>query len=220
VNTSTNPLAEQFQQFGKAQLAEVSTRDLRDSTVHLILATAFFTGAAIGMAKLSDAPRKIYLRTLRIFLEKRFGLNADHATGLVESNARLYKRYVLIERIYNAGLLAANDWCKHDGSPADELNLLLKKYHDLSMSGLGIEGTKEQKIAPPEVEAIAKVEAPVVIAPPPTRWGRRLFLLMLIALLGLIGYAAVFPEHIPAPLLDMLPAEYRDLLFSMRHSWR
>lgn len=205
MNENTDPLAQLLKQFGEAQLAEISTHDLRASTVHLILATAFFTGATIGMAKLHNVPRTAYLRTLRIFLERRFGLNADHAKGMIESNARLYKRYVLVERIYNAGLLAATDWCKQDKVQGNELKLLLDKYPDLSMSGLNIEGTKEQKAAPVEVEVIAESK-PVtteLVTPPPTRWGRTLLLLLLLIILISIGGAFIFEKQL-LPYIPML----------------
>jgi len=204
--TLTTQLTAQLDQFGKAQLTEVSTRDLRASTVHLILATAFFTGAAIGMAKLSDTPRKVYLRVLRIFLEKRFGLNADHATGLVESNARLYKRFVLIELIYNAGWLSASEWCKHPDTPNDELKLLLTKYKDLSMTGLNIEGTKQKATAPADIEHSVAVEKPLLVATTPTRSRRNTLLVLLIVLFASIGYLVFYTDHLSSLLPVLKPA--------------
>lgn len=206
MNDISDPLTEPLKQFGEAQLAEISTHDLRASTVHLILATAFFTGATIGMAKLRNIPRKAYLRTLRIFLERRFGLNADHASGMIESNARLYKRYVLVERIYNAGWLAGTEWCKQGKVQGNELKLLLDKYPDLSMSGLNVEGTKEQTPTPVEVED--RVETKSVtkesVAPPPTRWGRTLLLMLLLILIVSVGGAFFFQEQLFAyfPMLE------------------
>ena len=211
--------ADQLKQFGTAQLAGVSTHDLRASTVHLILATSFFTGAAIGMAKLSNIPQKNYLHVLRVFLEKQFGLNADHAEGLIESNARLYKRYVLVELIYNAGWLSASEWSKQPDSPCNELTLLLKKYRNLSMSGLNIEGTKEQAIAPQEADEMPQsIPTPeAVLAVPASHWKRKVSIMIIFMLAGVAAYAVFFPEQFSAlvsalePILKQLSALFSSL---------
>jgi len=205
---------DQLAQFGDTQLTELSTRDICASTVHLILATAFFTGAAIGLAKSLKTPKKIYLASLQRFLETHFGLSGDNAQGMVESNARLYKRYILIEKIYNAGMQAARDWQPDTDGNTSALKTLLTKYQTLNMSGLNIEGIKETKPAPVEIETIAQVEpAPVALTSPP-RWGGRLFWLIFVLLLGLLAYGLLFPTHIPAPLLDRLPPGLHSFLFS------
>lgn len=195
------------------QLAELSTRDICASTVHLILVTSFFTGAAIGLAKPLKADKKKYLASLRDFLESRFGFSARNAEGMVESNARLYKRYRLIEKIYNAGAKAALDWHRDPASGDPTLKALLTQYQTLSMSDLNIDGIKEPtKPAPVEAEAIAPVEVvPEVVSPSP-RWGRRLMWLLIMVLLGLVGYGILFPEHIPRPVWETLPTGIRQFL--------
>lgn len=198
-------------QFGESQLAELSTRDICASTVHLILATAFFSGAAIGFAKPLKTEKKIYLNSLRDFLETHFRLSTKNAVGMIESNARLYKRYVLIEDIYNAGMKAALDWHKDTASNNSALKNLLSQYQNLSMSGLNIEGIKEPKPAPVEVENIVPMETPHISVATPPRWGRRLFWLLFIILLGLMVFAAMFPEKIPAEFLHLLPADFHNL---------
>lgn len=203
-------------QFAEQQLGELSTRDICASTVHLILAASFFTGAAIGLAKPLKANKKTYLASLHDFLQRRFGLSADNAQGMVESNARLYKRYVLIEKIYNAGVKAAVDWHKGSTSADGALKELLTQYRDLNMSGLNIEGSKEQKVAPAEVEAIAQVKPATVVAASSPRWGRRLFWLCLLALLTTITYFGVFPDRIPEQLLIQMPAPWHEWFIQRR----
>lgn len=212
---------DQLAQFAEQQLNELSTRDICDSTVHLILAASFFTGAAIGLATPLKANKKTYLASLHDFLQNRFGLSAGNAQGMVESNARLYKRYVLIEKIYNAGVKAAVEWHKDSSRNDASLKNLLTQYRDLSMSGLNIEGTKQQKVAPAEVEAIARVEsAPEVVTAGSPRWGRRLLWFCLLGLFAAVTYFVVFPEtipekiseQIPAEWLEKIPAEWRKLL--------
>jgi len=205
---------EKLAQFGDLQLAELSTRDVCASTVHLILATAFFTGAAIGLATPLKANKKTYLASLCDFLENHFGLSAENAAGMVESNARLYKRYVLIEKIYNAGAQAALGWHKDSTIQDPTLKNLLMQYQTLNMSGLNIEGVKEPKPTPVEIETIAHIEpVPEVVTRSP-RWGRWLFWGLLIVLFGLVGFGLLFPEQIPSPLLEILPESIRTLLHS------
>jgi hypothetical protein len=193
VNTTPAPSSDRLKQFGETQLAGISTHDIQKSTVHLILTTAFFTGAAMGMAKLLDTPKKAYLNSLNCFLEEHFGLSADNAAGLIQSNARLYKRYVLIEKIYTAGWESARNWCRQADTQSDALKMLLKQYQDLSMSGLNIEGIKEQTVnAPVEVEKIVTTASQPVVEEKPTRWKRKIFLITLLALFGGAMYAALF----------------------------
>jgi hypothetical protein len=191
VDSKTPPLTQQLKQFGSQQIANISVRDLRASTVHLILAIAFFTGAATAMAKASKTPRKTYLRVLRIFLEKNLGINADHAEGMIESNTRLYQRYVLIERVYNAGLLASTG-----NTQGNELKLLVEKYHDLSMTGLNIEGVKDKPKKPRVVENLADTIKIEPLAPSATTSKRKrsllLFILMLLSGLYLYVMQADF----------------------------
>lgn len=213
----------QLAQFAEIQLAELSTRDICASTVHLILATAFFTGAAIGLAKSQKTDRKKYLASLCHLLQSHFGLSTHNAEGMVESNARLYKRYRLIEKIYNLGMQTVLDWQKDPTNCKPALKTLLTQYQSLSMSELNIEGVKAAKPAPVEIEAITHVEVvPEVVTPSP-RWGRRLMWLLLIVLLGLIGYGVMFPGQIPSRVLEILPAGIRHLLdttaASLHHLW-
>ncbi|MDX2465143.1 MAG: hypothetical protein QNK31_11620 [Porticoccus sp.] len=193
MNSTSPSFSDQLEKFSEAQLAEVSIHDIQASTVHLILTTVFFTGATIGIAKQSNTPKKIYLSILGTFLENRFGLNSERASGMIESNARLYKRYVLIEKIYNAGWKAARSRNQQTDKKSDELKTLLKKYQDLIMSALSLEGTKEQVVAAPvEVEKIVITASQPVVEETPTRWKRKALIITLLALIGGATYAALF----------------------------
>lgn len=201
MNENKPPFTDQLNQFGESQLANVSAHDLHTSTVQLLLATVFFTGAAISIAKVTNTPRNTYHPLLRIFLQNNFGLSAERATGMIESNARLYKRFVLIERIYHAGWNAARDWNPASSNQSDDQNNtlkeLLKKYHNLSMSELNIEGTKEQLIEPPKAEVIPAAEPEVVIVTPPSQWRRNLVLILLVVLISAVTYLLFFTNLFP-----------------------
>jgi hypothetical protein len=195
---------EQLSRLADEQLAALSTHDICASTVHLILAVAFFTGAAIGLAKQLRQPKNIYLASLRSLLQTRFGLEAHNASGMIESNARLYKRYVLIEKIYNAGLQAA----LAGRQPRDHhaLKSLLTEYADLSMSGLNIEGTKEPSSVPSEVAALEEI-APIIskLATQPSHRGRTLFLLLMIALITSGAFFLFYRDGLAAMFPDLQP---------------
>ena len=204
-------LASQLKKFGKIQLASVSAHDIRISSVHLILTVAFFTGAILAMAKAFNAPKKIYLKILYLFLEENFGLSNNNASGMIESNARLYKRYVLVEKIYNAGWEAAENDVKAEGQCHDisndisndinfELNDvnnhknnaalkdLLYQYHDLSMSELNIEGSKEQKVETPKIEEIEPIVPEPIVPVIQPRKSRKFLLFLIVILLTCGGY--------------------------------
>ena len=195
MNTTPSPFSDQLKQFGESQLIGVSTHDIQRSTAHLILTTTYFTGAAISMAKLSDTPKKTYMKALQDFIEDHFGLSTSNAAGMVESNARLYKRYVLIEKIYTAGWQSAYHWHQQTDKMGDELKTLLKKYQDLSMSDLSLEGRKEQVVtAPVEVEKIIAAASQPAVEKAPTRWKRMALLITLLALFGGATSAALFTD--------------------------
>ncbi|MDT8384438.1 MAG: hypothetical protein RRB22_08485 [Gammaproteobacteria bacterium] len=195
MNTDTRPFANHLQQFAEHQLSGVSMRDIHASTVQLLLSTVFFTGAAIAIARRADTPKKIYLPVLRRLLIDRFGLSDERAAGMIESNARLYKRYVLIEKVYHAGWTAASDPRPADAQAATELKALLKKYQDLGMSGLNIEGTKQQSIDTAVDEAVRPAEAEAVFVPPSSHWRQNALLVLLVVLLTGAGYLLFFTEY-------------------------
>lgn len=197
MNTTAPPSSAPLNQFGESQLTGIATQDIRKSTVHLILTTAFFSGAAMSMAKLSDTSKRSYLNALTDFLAQHFGLSTENASGLIESNARLYKRYVLIEKTYNAGWQSARHWHQQPDTQNDSLKTLLKQYQDLSMSGLNIEGIKKQQAAPVEVEIAAPTAPEPIIETPATRWKAKLALITFIALIGAIAYVALYTNLFP-----------------------
>ena len=208
--TSSAQLSQQLEQFGKSQLADVSTRKICDTTVHLILTTAFFTGASIGLAKATKAPRKAYITALQELLKQNFGLSEKNAAGMIETNARMYKRYKLIDKIYNAGWQAAQSWLEKNHETDDTLKNLLEEYRELDMSSINVDGIKEEKaVTPPEVEIIAHVE-PAQAPPPPRRWGRLVFwLLLILTIEAAAAYFWFYPEQLP---LDLLPKELHFLI--------
>jgi hypothetical protein len=203
--SNSEDVAAQLTAFGQAQLASLRTRDITDTTVHLILTVAFFTGATIQFASRHKLPKSRYLPALQDFLASTFGLDGKHAAGLVESNTRLYKNYTLIEQVYNSGWRSAQDWTQDKQQATDALQALLKKYRNLSMADLGIEGVKEKAPAPITVEISTKPE-PVATTASVTKPPRRLLpWLIVLTLLGVAVYFSLFPEQLPPALQQLLP---------------
>lgn len=167
------------------------------------------------MAKQSNTAKKIYLSTLHIFLENHLGLNSEKAAGMIKSNARLYKRYVLIEKIYKAGWKAAGNWNQQTDDKNGELKSLLKKYQNLSMTDLSLEGTKEQKVVPPEVAPVEpSIPTKVIIAPPSTHWRRTVLLLILLAEVIGVAYLSLFTDLLTVliPVLESTLGQLSELL--------
>lgn len=184
---ATEELFDTLSRFGKDQLKGINASDIPQVTAHLMVATAFFTGAAIQLASRDRLPKSVYLPALHRYLTHTFGLPERNAAGLVESNARLYTRYVLIENIYNQGWQAGKAWREIDGQGASALLPLLQRYHDLSMATLDREGIKKKPVATREVEEIAAVEpAPQAASKRASR--RWLWSLLLLAVIAAAAY--------------------------------
>jgi hypothetical protein len=164
-HTPSDALFETLTRFGDHQLRGIKARDIHRVTAHLMVATVFFTGATIQLASRRRLPKAVYFPALQRYLSHTFGVPDKNAAGLVESNARLYKRYQLIENIYNQGWRAAKAWQDGDEQGSSLLEPLLRRYHDLSMSTLGREGVKAQPVATPEVEEVAAAPPPPTPAP-------------------------------------------------------
>jgi hypothetical protein len=214
VNANEN-ISQQLTRFGDSQLAPLSPRNICQSTAHLILATAFFSGAAIGLAKNCHASKQDYLAALQQFLCDRFGLSSANAKGMIESNARLYKKYKLIENIYHSGWCSAQEWSQQPDTTGNTLAELLSKHHDLSMSQLHIEGTKEERAPTPvEVEEIIPVEATPVQEVVQKPWRQRVLWLVFIAVVAGIIYLGLYPQYIP-PIVKTLATQ---LWQSAQHS--
>jgi hypothetical protein len=176
----TDKLREQLTQFGQSQLGNLKPAQIAGITAHLVVSVAFFTGAIIYLASMRGIKKSHYLPALQDYLSDTFGLPANHAVGLVESNARLYKRYNLIENIYKQGWQTAQAWNNTPSQVTPQLESLLQEHKDLSMSALSLEGIKEEKAAPKEVEEIAPMPEPVIEAKRPFPWVRVVWLLVLL----------------------------------------
>ncbi len=203
VPTKSDQLIEQMSQFGATQLIGLRPGNISQSTIHLILTTAFFTGAIIHLNKPLGASKKEYLHALTEFLAEKFKISNKNAKGSVESNARLYKRFILIEKCFNHGWAAAQSWGSNTPNTEDSLESLLKQYQDIGMSDLSVEGVKEETITPPPVvKTITHVEP----APAsrhkikPRKSGRPFFWLTLMAIATTVTYFSLHPEQIPPEL--------------------
>ena len=200
----TENLFDTLSRFGAAQLQGINAKAVPRVTAHLMVATAFFTGATIQLAGRQRLPKSVYLPALQRYLTSTFGLPERNAAGLVESNARLYKRYVLIENIYNQGWQAGKAWSERDGQEASALGPLLDRYRDLSMSTLGREGIKEKAVAAsPEVEEIA-AEAAVPQAAPKRASRRWLWWLLLLGAAAAAVYHYLGFGHLYQRLLSLV----------------
>jgi hypothetical protein len=193
----TDKLREQLNQFGQSQLNSLKPAQIASITAHLVLSVAFFTGATIYLASMRGTKKSHYLPALQNYLSDTFGLPADHAVGLVESNARLYKRYTLIENIYKQGWQTAQAWNNTPNEVIPQLEALLQEHKDLSMSALNVDGIKEEKAAPKEIEEIIPTPEPKTKAKPSFPWGRVVWLSVFLA-------AAVGAYYWKEPILQSM----------------
>lgn len=193
---------QQLEAFCRKQLARQRPQDITRVTTHLILSTAFLTGATIHLAKARQIAKPVYLAALKKVLSDTFRLADKNADGLIESNARMYKHYKLIENIYNSGWRSAQAWLEHPQQGGDELNALLQQYHNLAMTDLGIEGVKQKPAAAPVAEAPAAPAAVVDNVRRARPYRVILLSLLLVLLLALLG-GVLLPQFLPPALQDI-----------------
>ncbi|MFQ5470019.1 MAG: hypothetical protein ACE5EH_06870 [Gammaproteobacteria bacterium] len=151
-------VSELFTQFADNQLASIKLAFITQSTASMILACSYFAGALRYFYENQTVSPDEYFSTLEALLMDRFKMNSVNASGLIESNERLFNKYQYIENIYNYGWSTAKAWLNDEGNETDNLFDLHERYKRLSMSDLGIEGIKEK------TESIFGVETLVVPA--------------------------------------------------------
>lgn len=218
VTQAPDKFTEQLDAFSHQQLTNLNPSEINRITAHLTITTAFFTGATIFLAGKYQAPKPAYIKGLKNFLVNTFGIAEKNAAGLIESNARMYKRYTLIENAYNQGWQSAKSWVASPTVADNALHTLLQRHNSLSMADLNIEGVKEDKRAPVAIEEITHVEmapAPASDQTPARRWPVLLWLLLLTLLSG-ITYSLILPEHLPSLLRNVLQP-LSDNLYQLLH---
>lgn len=203
---------QQLDAFCRQQVALLQASDITKITTHLIITAAFFTGAAIYFSKACKVSKAVYLSAVKNILMENFNLAAENAEGLLESNSRMYKRYMLIEKIYKLGWKAAQIWQKNPDAGSNTLSKLLKKYQNLSMSDLAIEGVKEA-IPIPAAEKTYTQTKTVTKAGRKTSKPHRAVLLWLLmtALMAATLLGVLFPQYL-SPTLEEILRPLRELV--------
>lgn len=210
MSSAPEDLTQHLTTFSRSTLTHLKPADISRTTTHLIIATAYFTGALLCLARQQQTAKPVYLMALRDFLMQTFRLAAPNAQGLIESNARLCRRYVLLENTYNAGWQSASAWLQQPGRDDPTLKALLDRYQNLGMSELGREGIKPEPVKAPEP---ATVTPPPRIDPAPVQrkfpLGRYvaigialLLIILTTACIYLLLNPYLLPETLPPPLQE------------------
>ena len=201
----SDKFSNQLDSFGREQMAGLKSAEITRTTTHLILATAFFTGAILFLANHHGIPKPRCLKILITFLARTFGLAEQNASGLIASNARMYKRYTLIENIYKAGWKSAKARVQEQSSELS-LKSLLTRYHDLGMSNLSIEGIKaETTVKESSPPTPVPAEEPVLETEPAScSLTTILIRVVIVMLLGAVVYVYYHPEKLPQTLQQQL----------------
>lgn len=219
MSNNNDNLTQLLDTFCRKQLAIMQAADIPQVTTHLILSTAFFTGAAMYLGKTCQVSKPVYMQAVKKQLMETFKLGEENAGGLLDSSARMYKRYKLIEKTYNLGWQTARNWSKDPQGDQLTLARLLKKYHNLSMSDLSIEGVKEEMPIPSAKKESAP-EAPqktgVEETPRPSRAPLLLLLLMVIIAALLLGL--FLPDYLPSPLKEFVQPLKQKIIDSLLHN--
>ena len=111
-----------------------------DSLFLVFAACAFFSGAEQHLQKLAGIEPETSRQDLIKVLQRLCHLakhNADDAVTNIEAYA---KKYYVIEHIREQGEIAADDWLSCVEFPKNPFQIIIRKYKDLTLSDLGIEG--------------------------------------------------------------------------------
>jgi hypothetical protein len=130
--------------FAHAQMSDFVRQQIEESTFLELAACAFFCGAEGQFRKLSKINWRDSHASLVDVVMDIGNIGHSKTNALIETIDRLAKKYYLIENIVEQGKTAADQWlnCQDDEEPP--LQELVKKYQNLTMFDLGIEGTNEQ----------------------------------------------------------------------------
>lgn len=128
--------------FARAQFAVIEVKHIAESTVGLLTASAFFSGAA---AVLHDAVNEQEPGGgLHALIASAFHLDIPSAAGMAASAERLRARYQYFDDAHQAGQEAARRWQSGKHQDTVELRSLIHANKSVSMANLGQFGVKKQ----------------------------------------------------------------------------
>lgn len=136
----TDSLGEQLTSFGHHEFSAVGIGEIAQSTAAMVCACSFIAGGLKYFAVQTKASKEEYFRVLSRYIAETFNMTMDNAFGFVESNERLFHKYLLIEKAYRLGYTAAQDDSGDDDHEHVHFKNFYERYQHVTMSDLDIEG--------------------------------------------------------------------------------
>ncbi len=129
--------------FAATQMSDWVRQRIEESTFLELAVCAFFFGAQAQFRKFSPEDSPANWKQLIAVVMDIGNISESKTIALIKTIYRLADRYYLIENIIEQGRSAAEQWLNCRDNSDEPLHSLVRKYQNLSMFDLGIEGVNE-----------------------------------------------------------------------------
>jgi len=126
--------------FARMQISADIRRQIEESTFLELATCAYFCGAEAQIRKQSQLDQRASLNTLIAVIMDICNVSRSKTIALINAIYRLAAKYYLLENIFDVGKIAADQWLNCRDDKKVSLQELVRKYRDLTMFDLGIEG--------------------------------------------------------------------------------
>lgn len=129
--------------FAETQMSPFVRQQIEESTFLELATCAYFCGAEMQLRKQSKLNWRASHASLIVVVMDVCDISKSKTIALINTINRLSKRYHLMESIVDQGKKAADQWLNCEEMDSPPLIELVKKYKNLTMFDLGIEGIND-----------------------------------------------------------------------------
>lgn len=138
--TPSQPSSNLVWAFAETQMSSFVRQQIEESTFLELATCAYFCGAESQLRKQSKLNWRASHASLIEVVMDICNISKSKTIALINTINRLEKRYHLMENIVDQGKKAADQWLNCEDMDSAPLTDLVKKYKNLTMFDLGIEG--------------------------------------------------------------------------------
>jgi len=130
--------------FARTQITHIKFHDIRESSFLELAVCAFFRGAETLLTKQGGVDPRLGRAQLVSVISMISDISTRNANELIDTVDHFSGKYALIENIIDQGASTADKWITCEEMEGGGLFRIVKKYKNLTMFDLGIEGVNAE----------------------------------------------------------------------------